>query len=151
MIKRHAFTHALRLVKRAIKKRIEKPLLRIKVWYFRHSLKVIVGSASTKQKGWIGTNYPLLDLTEEYTFSVIFSPASVDNFLAEHVWEHLVLEDGGVALANCFTYLKPGGVLRIAVPDGYHPDTDYIEQVRPGGYGPGADDHKVLYHCETLS
>jgi predicted SAM-dependent methyltransferase len=41
--------------------------------------------------------------------------------------------------------------LRIAVPDGFHPDPDYIEYVRPGGTGAGADDHKVLYNYKLLS
>lgn len=39
----------------------------------------------------------------------------------------------------------------MAVPDGLHPDPDYIEQVRVGGSGSGADDHKVLYTHETFS
>jgi predicted SAM-dependent methyltransferase len=38
------------------------------------------------------------------------------------------------------------GKIRIAVPDGYFPDPSYIEYVRPGGVGAGADDHKVLYN-----
>jgi predicted SAM-dependent methyltransferase len=46
--------------------------------------------------------------------------------------------------------LKPGGFLRVAVPDGRHPDPDYIEWVRVQGIGPGADDHKVLYTADTF-
>jgi predicted SAM-dependent methyltransferase len=41
--------------------------------------------------------------------------------------------------------------MRVAVPDGFHPDLQYIEDVRPGGTGFGADDHKVLYDHSTLS
>jgi predicted SAM-dependent methyltransferase len=115
------------------------------------SKKIIVGSASTKQEGWISTDYPILDLTDDRTFAALFDPGSVNNFLAEHVWEHLSLEDGARACSNCFVYLKPGGLLRIAVPDGFHSDADYIAQVKPGGYGSGADDHKVLYNYRTLS
>lgn len=51
----------------------------------------------------------------------------------------------------CFKYLKPGGYLRVAVPDGYHTDPNYIAHVQPGGIGPGADDHKVLYTYKTFS
>ena len=47
-------------------------------------------------------------------------------------------------------YLKPGGVLRLAVPDGFNPSNEYIEYVRPGGTGPGADDHKVLYTYKSM-
>ncbi|HEX4070229.1 MAG TPA: hypothetical protein VHX68_03640, partial [Planctomycetaceae bacterium] len=39
---------------------------------------------------------------------------------------------------------------RVAVPDGYHPDPTYIEWVRVGGSGAGADDHKVLYNCDSF-
>ena len=42
--------------------------------------------------------------------------------------------------------MAPGGTLRIAVPDGYHPDKDYIDWVKVGGNGFGADDHKILYN-----
>ena len=48
-------------------------------------------------------------------------------------------------------YLSDDGCIRIAIPDGYHPDASYIEHVRPGGIGVGADDHKVLYTCDSIS
>jgi predicted SAM-dependent methyltransferase/GT2 family glycosyltransferase len=115
------------------------------------SLKVIIGSASTKQKGWVSTNYPLLDLTNKDTFLALFAQDTVSNFLAEHVWEHLTLEDGEKACRNCFDFLRSGGVLRIAVPDGYQVSSDYISQVKPGGSGAGADDHKVLYTHTVLA
>jgi predicted SAM-dependent methyltransferase len=72
-------------------------------------------------------------------------------FLAEHVWEHLGSRQAIIANANCFEFLRPGGRLRIAVPDGFHPDPAYIEYVRPGGTGAGADDHKVLYNYKLIS
>lgn len=39
------------------------------------------------------------------------------SFLAEHVWEHLTLENAHRAARNCYRYLHPGGRLRLAVPD----------------------------------
>jgi len=118
----------------------------------KSDLKIIVGSASLSQEGWLSTDYPTLDITNQTTFYSIFkSPGRVSHFLAEHVWEHLPPEIAGVAVQNCYTFLKAGGVLRIAVPDGFHPDPDYIAQVKPGGYGAGADDHKVLYNYITLT
>lgn len=38
-------------------------------------------------------------------------------FSAEHVWEHLSLHDAHRATRNCFRNLRPGGRLRLAVPD----------------------------------
>jgi predicted SAM-dependent methyltransferase len=133
------------------KRRLEKTLVKRAIRRFRNDLKIIIGSAATKQESWISTDYPLLDLTDEATFLALFPVGSVNNFFAEHVWEHLSPKEGAKACQNCFAYLKRGGVLRLAVPDGLHPDPSYIEYVRPGGSGPGSDDHKVLYNYETLS
>ena len=79
-----------------------------------------------------------------------FQEASIDAILAEHVWEHLTEEEGVRAAGVCFEYLRPEGYLRVAVPDGLHPDPKYIEHVKPGGTGPGADDHKILYTCHRF-
>ena len=46
----------------------------------------------------------------------------------------------------CYNYLKLGGYLRLAVPDGFHNKHEYIDYVKPGGHGAGADDHKVLLY-----
>lgn len=70
--------------------------------------------------------------------------------MAEHVWEHLNERDTELANKNCFHYLKNGGVLRLAVPDGFNPSREYIEYVRPGGIGAGADDHKILYNYKIM-
>jgi predicted SAM-dependent methyltransferase/GT2 family glycosyltransferase len=138
-------------LKRLLKMRQDKIDLTKAIRRMRNNLKIIVGASATKQEGWISTEYPLLDLTDAHSFAALFDPGSVSNFLAEHVWEHLSLEDGAKACRNCFVYLRQGGLLRIAVPEGLHPDPDYIAQVKPGGYGAGADDHKVLYDYRTLS
>lgn len=69
--------------------------------------------------------------------------------MSEHVWEHLNRENGLVAAQQCYKYLRPGCYIRVAVPDGYHPDPEHIELVRVDGSG--ADDHKVLYNFETIS
>lgn len=75
----------------------------------------------------------------------------VDTILAEHVWHYLDLEQGLRAARLCFRHLAPGGRLRIAVPDGLHPDRGYLDWVRPNGTGPSAPAHKVLYDYRTLS
>lgn len=116
-----------------------------------NDLKIIVGANFTAQQGWVSADYLLLDLTESREFEALLKPESVTNILAEHVWEHLSPEGAYEASRNCYKFLKKGGLLRIAVPDGFHPDLEYINQVRPGGIGAGADDHKILYNYQTLS
>ena len=78
-------------------------------------------------------------------------PDSLSGILAEHVWEHLTPADAEAAARLCFQHLRPGGHLRAAVPDGLHPDPRYIESVRPGGSGAGADDHQVLYRHDSFA
>lgn len=115
------------------------------------ALRVVVGADGTYYKGWLHTDINLLDITLEKDWARLFRSSSLSAILAEHVWEHLSPEDSAKAMKLCHQYLKPGGYLRIAVPDGFHPDPGYIVSVKPGGSGPGAADHKVLYTQTTLS
>ncbi len=115
------------------------------------SLRVVIGASGIFESGWIPTDIDQLNILQKGDWEAFFIPNSIDALLAEHVWEHLTLEEGTLGSRHCFYYLKPGGYLRIAVPDGNHPDPDYIEYVRPGGVGAGADDHKILYTIEILS
>ena len=110
------------------------------------SIKIVVGASRVYEAGWLPTEIEILNLLKEEDWNVFFKENSIDAILAEHVWEHLNLSDGLKAAKVCYKYLKPGGYLRVAVPDGSHPDPEYIEYVRPGGTGAGADDHKVLYN-----
>jgi predicted SAM-dependent methyltransferase len=110
------------------------------------SCKIIVGAASMRaQRGWVPTDIDFLDLRNESDWLRYFHADSVEAILAEHVWEHMDADDARIAAEHCLRFLKPGGYVRAAVPDGLHPDPNYIEWVRPGGSGAGAHDHKVLY------
>lgn len=114
-------------------------------------IRIVLGAGGTAYEGFVSTDYPQLDICSAVSFRRFLKPQTVGIFVSEHVWEHLSLKDAAKACSNCFLYLKQGGLLRIAVPDGFHPDSDYIAQVKPGGYGSGADDHKALYNYRTLS
>ena len=113
--------------------------------------RIVVGASGVCDEGWIPTEIELLNVLDLHDWDRYFHPDSIDAILAEHVWEHLTKEEGIVAARMCFTYLKRGGYLRLAVPDGLHPDQNYIEWVKVGGTGPGADNHKVLYTYRTLT
>ena len=114
------------------------------------SRKIIIGSSGTGSPGWVSTDRETLDLLHANTWRSLLRPASLDAILAEHVWEHLGPQEAVAAATTCHAFLAPGGYLRVAVPDGLHPDPAYIESVRPGGTGGGADDHKVLYTYRTF-
>lgn len=113
-------------------------------------MRIVIGASGVFDAGWIPTDIDIFNILDEGDWQRYFAPNSIDALLAEHVWEHLTPQDGCTGARLCYRYLKPGGVLRIAVPDGLHPDPNYIEWVRVGGNGPGAEDHKVLYDYCSL-
>ena len=113
--------------------------------------RIVLGASGQYDTGWIPSEIDHLNLLRPGDWSRFFGPNSIDALLAEHVWEHLTPAEGLSAAKLCFEYLRPGGYLRVAVPDGLHPSPDYIEHVRVGGAGAGADDHKVLYTYRTLA
>lgn len=134
-----------------VKKRLKKIKRNLKSIRLRFAKRIILGASFTQYAGWISTEINDLDITSRENFARYWQPNSCQSFLAEHVWEHLSEEEARIANENCFYFLKPGGHLRIAVPDGFHPDQKYINAVRPGGNGPGAMDHKVLYTYKVLA
>jgi predicted SAM-dependent methyltransferase len=115
------------------------------------SVNIIIGAGQTELDTWFSTNLDTLDITSYHDWQRLFEPETIDRILAEHVWEHLSEVDSEKALAECYRYLKRGGMIRIAVPDGFHPDPAYVEYVRPGGKGGGSEDHKILYNYKRLT
>ena len=95
-----------------------------------------------------------LDLTDPASFARYFGSRRADALLCEHVWEHLTLQEGRAAARLCWTYLEPGGYLRVAVPDAHFPDAEYQRTVQVGGPGPAdhpAADHKIVYDVHTFA
>jgi predicted SAM-dependent methyltransferase len=107
--------------------------------------RIVLGASNRYDPGWIPTEVEFLNVVRPADWDRFFLPNSIEAILAEHVWEHLTEEGGRAAAESCFKYLKPGGYLRVAVPDGLHPDAAYLELVKVGLHG-----HKVLYTYRTL-
>ena len=118
---------------------------------FHFAQKIILGSAGILFPGWLTTDKSSLDILKYDDFQYYWQPNSRSKFLAEHVWEHFDENEVRQANDNCFEFLQSGGKLRLAVPDGFHPDPEYLEKVRPGGTGEGAEDHKILYNYQSLT
>jgi len=108
-------------------------------------LKVILGAGSVTVPGWIETDADLLDVTSVRSWERLFLPDSIDRLMSEHVFEHLSDSQCTAALAHCFHYLKPGGLLRVAVPDGHRRDPEYVREVVPP-----KDGHQLLFTVESL-
>jgi predicted SAM-dependent methyltransferase len=120
-------------------------ILRLKWAVRKGNCKIVIGASHIYENGWTPTEMNFLNLLHSEDWDRFFKTDSISAILSEHVWEHLNPEDAIIAARNCYKYLKPGGYLRLAVPDGNHFTQEYIEMVRPGGSGSGSDDHKVLY------
>ena len=113
-------------------------------------IKLILGAGGTRYAGWIHTDIPYFDMLEPAHWTRVLRGTTVDNLLLEHVVEHIPQAAFVDALGIMRQHLAPDGVVRVAVPDGYHPDPRYIDFVRPGGIGPGCDDHDELYTVDAL-
>jgi predicted SAM-dependent methyltransferase len=118
-------------------------------------IKVVIGAGEyNKGVDWLHTQEEDLSLLKEEDWVKRFSHESISAILAEHVWEHLTYEEGITAAKNCYTYLKPGGYIRCAVPDGFFPNEVYQNAVKIGGPGPKdhpAYSHKIVYNHNTLT
>ena len=117
-------------------------------------LRIILGAGEQCWPGWKATDRETLDLLNPDQWASVLKERRADAFLCEHVWEHLTEKEGQTAAALCYRWLKPGGYLRCAVPDGNFPDPEYQRNARVGG--PGSPDHpaaghKVLYNYQRLS
>lgn len=109
-------------------------------------LRVVLGAGPTQAAGWIQTDKETLDVTSPEDWSMLFAPESIDSLLSEHMFEHLTEEEGRAALDQCYRYLKPQGLLRVAVPDGYRRDPAYLKEVSPP-----KDGHQMLYNIDTFT
>ena len=124
-------------------------------WYFylvtHDDIKIIVGAGPTKYKGWFPTDIVTLDVTNEKHFKKYFKKKRIHKVLAEHVLEHLKTSEIDLMICNFQKYSVQNVDIRIAVPDGFHKDKDYIDKVKPGGTGEGAEDHKHLFNYRSLA
>ncbi len=108
-------------------------------------IKLIIGSGGTSYPGWLSSDVPTLDITNPDHWQKFFKPNSIERILAEHVLEHLTEEQNQAALALAYQYLKPGGMFRIAVPDGFRRDPAYVAEVTPP-----KDGHQMLFTINNL-
>jgi predicted SAM-dependent methyltransferase len=116
-------------------------------------MKVILGAGKSKLEGWISTQEDELNILLESDWLKAYKYESMDALLAEHVWEHLTLEEGIIAAKNCYKFLKPGGYLRCAVPDSNFDNEWYQNMVQVGGPGPidhPASGHKIVYNYKQF-
>jgi SAM-dependent methyltransferase len=134
----------------------------------REPLRLQLGSAANRLDGWVNIDLfrpgLALELYWDLRRGIPFGSGTVDAVFAEHLFEHLTYPQGLALMRECRRIIRPGGVLRIGVPDldryvaSYMGRDDLIDRVRPGRptraialgepfflYG-----HRCMYDFETL-
>jgi predicted SAM-dependent methyltransferase len=106
----------------------------------RGDIQLHLGCGGERKAGWV--NIDLLgdpvDVAWNLARSLPFDSSSVAAIFHEHLIEHLPLEAGDSFMQECFRVLRPGGILRVGVPDAgrliqsYSGDRGYLENLHPG-------------------
>lgn len=131
-------------------------------------LRLHLGSSSSRKPGWVNVDLlrpgRRLELYWDLRHPLPFPDQTVDAVFSEHLHEHLELAASIALLSECRRVLKPGGVLRVGVPDlgrylaAYRGEDDIIDLVRPGrptraiaiGEVFFLHGHRSAYDLETL-
>jgi predicted SAM-dependent methyltransferase len=105
----------------------------------KKGLKINVGCGGNVVPGWI--NIDLSGPSEVFRWDcrrgLPFDDSSVETIFAEHVFEHLDPDRGDEFLRECRRCLRPGGIVRIVVPDAgrylslYQGDWTGLASIRP--------------------
>ena len=122
-------------------------------------MKIICGAGGVMRPGWVSLQQSDLDIRDRLAWARMFRPASLTAVLIEHLLEHLSESEARAAVRNFHRYLKRGGYVRCAVPDGYHPSPAYLDWVTPGSVGErwlqnfrlGDAPHKTLWNYRSLT
>lgn len=115
------------------------------MWYARRfarrnsELRLHLGCGATRLEGWLNVDMlgSRANLFWDLRWRLPFPDGSVTAIFHEHMLEHLPLAEAFTFLQRCHQLLKPGGVLRIGVPDfgryaaSYAGDGHFIDQLRP--------------------
>lgn len=79
------------------------------------------------------------------------SSVSIEHIFSEHVLEHFEPTQIIQIASTVFMILPPGGVFRIAIPDGYKPSPEYQQYVRAGSTPSGrGQNHMVSWTIDNL-
>jgi predicted SAM-dependent methyltransferase len=103
------------------------------------ALFVHLGSGGEPKSGWVNIDFvgDPVEVAWNLAHGIPFDDESVDAIFHEHLFEHISLEQGAALMDECFRVLKPGGIVRVGVPDAgellrsYLGDGAYVELLHP--------------------
>lgn len=129
----------------------------------RRPLRLHLGCGSLYKDGWVNVDLAgtRVDLPWDLARPLPFAAGTVDAIFHEHLLEHLTYAQGLELNRRCRALLRPGGVLRIGVPDAgaalrayLDPDPGHpqrwpteLARIAALAYDHG---HRALYDAETL-
>jgi predicted SAM-dependent methyltransferase len=175
--------HGDRLLRRSVRVLIPQQLRgRARIWltdlqrpaqrrraqgFTSQPLRLHLGCGRKTLHDWVNVDLSgdRVDLAWNLARPLPFRDGSAEAIFHEHVLEHLSLEQSLKLLEECHRLLRPGGILRIVVPDAgglarsyANGGSDMLERVRPGR--PSAmlalqemfywHRHCTMYDAETL-
>ena len=115
-------------------------------------MKIVIGAGPSKPaEGWTNTDVrdtwgsEILNAVDQESWDKFLNGRKLDRILMEHVAEHWTPEQFKGFLCAAHAALVNKGVIRIAVPDGYHPEEYYKKIITPPNHG-----HKVVFTIESL-
>jgi SAM-dependent methyltransferase len=121
-------------------------------------LRLHLGSGGEHKIGWV--NIDLLGDPVEIAWNLAkplpLASGSVAAVFHEHLLEHLPLQAGDLLMRECYRVLRPGGILRVGVPDAgrliraYGGDQQYLDALHPGSPTPMLAVQELFYwhrHC----
>ena len=159
---------SLRFRVRTASTRLVSPLQRRRARSLPRPVRLHLGSSAELKEGWI--NVDLLgdpvDLAWNLTTPLPFEDGSAAAVFSEHLLEHLTLRQGMALAEESFRLLRPGGVLRIGVPDAhayarsyFDSSDEFLERMCPGAptrllamqYVYYYEGHRTMYDFDTLA
>jgi len=115
-----------------------------------------VGSSSLIAPGWVGSDIADLNVISWDNWQYVTPKDGFDVIFSEHMFEHLTPIETLLTATWMFKSLKPGGRVRVAVPDGLKPNKDFLYYIglhfdREKDQNRQGHPHKMIWSYETLS
>lgn len=130
-------------------------------------LRLHLGCGSAYKQGWVNIDLAgtRVDLPWDLRRPLPFAAGSIDAIFHEHLLEHLTYAEGLALHRRCHELLRPGGLLRIGVPDASAALRSYAAAESAGTWEPDRwptplariasltydHGHRAVYDAETLA